>query len=86
MNCAEAEIRSIYTRWTRLEEDKREVSAQLKDLFAEAKGSGFDTKCLRAAFRQVAKLEEDRAAVEEHEAVVDLYVSALTRDAREEAA
>lgn len=70
-------IRSVHDRWLRLEEDKRAVGEDLKDLFAEAKANGFDTKALRAAFRMTRKRSEDAAAVEEHEAIVDTYMAAL---------
>lgn len=81
---ADDQIQSLYRRWLALEEQKKEVSDDLKELFAEARGSGFDGKALRAAFKRV--LTADDAATAEHEAIVDLYVGALTRVAREEAA
>jgi len=79
-------LRSIYDRWQRLETEKQSILDDLKELFSEAKAHGFDGKALRAAFRRTAKLEdaEERAKIEEHDELVDLYVSALTRDAREE--
>lgn len=80
---ADDRIKSIYDRWSRLEGEKKAISDDLKELFSEAKSNGYDTKALRAAFRDVAKAGD--AANQEHQALVDLYVDALTRDAREEA-
>ena len=74
-------LAGFYRRWEHLEEEKAALSADLRELFAEAKGNGFDTKALRAAFRRVAQAGD--AAADEHEALVDLYVTSLTRDARD---
>lgn len=68
-------IRSLFDRWQRLEEDKAAVSSDLKDLFAEAKGHGFDGKALRIAFRKVLKAND--VAEEELNTVVELYVGAI---------
>lgn len=86
---AQDQIRAFFERWQRLEEDKQAVSENLKELFAEAKGYGFDTKALRAVFRDKTK---DHAEREEFEAVYELYWNALgtvnanARDARDEPA
>lgn len=81
---SDARLKSIYSRWLRLEEAKQEISDDLKELFKEAKGDGYDGKAIRAAFRKVAKLEGDKAEeIREQDALVDLYIDALTRDARE---
>lgn len=83
---SDARLKSIYSRWLRLEEAKQEISDDLKELFKEAKGDGYDGKAIRAAFRKVAKLEGDKAEeIREQDALVDLYIDALTRDAREAA-
>lgn len=79
-NVADGQIRSFYDRWLRLEEEKASVSTDLKELFAEAKGNGFDGKALRESFRRVRNADD--ASVQEHDALVDLYVTSLTRDAR----
>jgi len=58
----------------RLEEEKKEVAEQIKEIYAEAKAFGFDTKALR----QVIKLRKvDRAEREEQEMVLDTYLLAL---------
>lgn len=69
-------LRNGYERWQRLEGEKQAISDDLKELFGELKGQGFDGKALRAAFRMVAKAGD--VAVEEHNAMVDLYVDSLT--------
>lgn len=74
------QLRSIFERWEKLEEEKRGISDDLKDLFAEAKANGYNGKALRIAFRHVQKMAsaEERSKLETLEADVDLYVSALT--------
>jgi len=80
-------IQAFFERWQRLEEEKVAISADLKELFAEAKANGFDTKVLRAVFRDKVADENER---NEFQAVYDLYWSALgtnyanARDARED--
>src|SRR5690606_36409114 len=68
-------LRNGFERWQRLEGEKQAISDDLKELFQELKGHGFDGKALRAAFRKVAKVDD--ADVQELNAVVDLYVDSL---------
>lgn len=70
---AQNQIRSIIERVERLELEKAEVAEQIKEVFAEAKGNGFDTKILR---KVVAYRRRDRAVVLEEEAIFDLYITA----------
>lgn len=70
-------LQSGYDRWLRLDEAKQAVADDLKDLFAEMKGNGLDTKALRASFRRVRDIAS--AEQQEHDALVDLYVASLTR-------
>jgi uncharacterized protein (UPF0335 family) len=85
---AEGQIKSFFQRWETIEAEKQQVADLMKDLFAEAKGFGYDTKALRAAFRLKAKQDLDSLADAEFEAIVDTYMSALNapsvqaRDAR----
>ncbi len=85
---ADGQIKSFFQRWERLEDEKKQISDLLKDLFAETKGFGYDTKALRAAFRRKVKEDLDNPADAEFEAVVDTYLSAINapsismRDAR----
>ncbi len=65
---------SFIERIERLEEDKAAVSQDLKEVYLEAKGEGFDAKIMR----EVVKLRrKDRARRLEEEALLDLYMSAV---------
>lgn len=67
-------LRSIIQRVERLEEEKKALSSDIKDIFAEAKSAGFDVKVLR----QVIRLrKQEPAEVEEQETLMDLYRRAL---------
>lgn len=67
-------LRSIIERIERLEEEKAAIMGDVKEVYAEAKGEGYDTKTLR----QVVRLRKmDRAQRQEQEALLDLYLSAL---------
>jgi uncharacterized protein (UPF0335 family) len=67
-------LRDFVERIERLEEDKKEISEDIKEVYGEAKGEGFDTKAMRALIR-LRKM--DRADRQEQEALLDLYLSAL---------
>ncbi|MES2834854.1 MAG: DUF2312 domain-containing protein [Pseudomonadota bacterium] len=71
---AQGRLRSIVERLERLEEDKKAVMADQKEVFAEAKGEGYDVKTLRKVLRIRA---QDKAKRQEEEAILDLYLSAL---------
>ncbi|EKE78459.1 DUF2312 domain-containing protein [Oceanibaculum indicum] len=67
-------LRSFVERIERLEEEKAALAADIREIFAEAKGVGFDTKILR----QVLKLRKlDREDRQEQETLLDLYMQAL---------
>lgn len=68
------QLRSIIERIERLEDEKKEVAEQIKEVYAEAKGNGFDVKTLRKVVSLRKKKVEDR---EEEEAMLDLYLHAL---------
>ena len=68
------QLRTIIERIERLDEEKREVSEQIKEVYAEAKGNGFDTKTLR---KVIALRKKDPNERSEEEAMLDLYMSAL---------
>ena len=67
-------LRQTIDRIERLEEEKKEVAEQIKEIYAEAKAFGFDTKALRQVIR-IHKV--DRAEREEQEMVLDTYLAAL---------
>jgi uncharacterized protein (UPF0335 family) len=71
---AQGQLKSIIERIERLEQEKAEIAEQIKEVFAEAKGNGFDTKILRKVVR-IRK--QDRAKRMEEEAILDLYLSAI---------
>ena len=71
---AQTQLKTIVERIERLEEDKAAVAADLKEVYAEAKGNGFDTKTLRKVVRY---RKQDRAKLQEEEALLDLYLSAI---------
>jgi uncharacterized protein (UPF0335 family) len=71
---ARDQLKSFIERIERLEEEKKTIADDIKDVFAEAKGNGFDTKALREILR-IRKQDADQLA--EHEAIVDLYKQAL---------
>ena len=71
---AQGQLKSIIERIERLEQEKAEVAEQIKEVFAEAKGNGFDVKTLRKVVR-IRKV--DRAKRQEEEALLDLYLSAI---------
>ncbi|MCV6598195.1 MAG: DUF2312 domain-containing protein [Mangrovicoccus sp.] len=69
-----ARLRSFIERLERLEEEKKELAEQIKEVFAEAKGEGFDTSAMRKILRLRKQDPDDRA---EEEAVLELYLTAL---------
>lgn len=71
---AQGQIRSIVERAERLDAEKAEIAEQIKEVFAEAKGNGFDVKALKKVIR-LRKI--DRAKRQEEEAILDLYMHAI---------
>ena len=71
---AKDQLKSIIERVERLEEDKRAISDDIKDVYSEAKGNGFDAKALR---RIVSLRKQDPDKRAEQEAILDTYMHAL---------
>lgn len=67
-------LRSLIERIERLEEEKRGLAADVKDVYAEAKSAGFDTKIMRQILKLRKMEEHDR---KEQEQLLDLYRQAL---------
>jgi uncharacterized protein (UPF0335 family) len=67
-------LKSFLERVERLEEEKATIAGDIKEVFAEAKGEGYDTKTMRKIIR-LRKM--DKAKRQEEEALLDLYLSAL---------
>src|SRR5438045_8623541 len=71
---AQGQLKSIIERIERLEVEKGEISEQIKEVKAEAKGNGFDVKIINKVVR-IRK--QDRAKRMEEDAILDLYLSAI---------
>nr|WP_321457217.1 DUF2312 domain-containing protein [uncultured Cohaesibacter sp.] len=68
------QLRAFVERIERLEEEKKAISDDVKDVYAEAKGNGFDVKAMRALIR-LRKLDTSERL--EMDALLDLYLHAL---------
>ena len=73
-SAAQTRLKTFIERVERLEEDKSAISADLKEVFLEAKGEGFDVKIMRKIVRL---RKQDRAKRLEEEALVELYIEAI---------
>lgn len=71
---AQTRLRTIIERVERLQEDKDAVSNDMKEVYAEAKGEGFDVKILR---KIISLRRMDKAKRLEMEAMIDLYLGAI---------
>ena len=71
---ARDQLKAIIERIERLEEEKKATSEDIRDVYAEAKGNGFDVKALRAIVR-MRKMDSDER--KEQEAVLETYMHAL---------
>lgn len=71
---AAEQLRQLIERIERLEEEKTNLAADIREVYAEAKGNGYDTKVIR----QILKIRKsDQAKLEEHEYLLDVYKRAL---------
>jgi uncharacterized protein (UPF0335 family) len=71
---ARDQLKTIVERIERLEEEKAAIAGDIKEVYAEAKANGFDTKTLR----QVVRIrKQDSAERQEQEALLDTYLHAL---------
>ena len=71
---AASQLRSFIERIERLEEEKKTISDDIKEVYAELKGSGFDSKAVREVIRLRKKEDFER---QEEEAMIKLYKDAL---------
>lgn len=71
---AKDQLKSIIERIERLEEEKKTISDDIKDVYAEAKGNGFDVKALRTIIRM---RKEDADKRQEQETILETYMLAL---------
>jgi uncharacterized protein (UPF0335 family) len=71
---AAGQLRAFVDRIERLEEEKKALAGDIKEVYAEAKGNGYDTKILRKVI-SIRKLED--AERQEQESLLELYMAAL---------
>ncbi|WP_024519017.1 DUF2312 domain-containing protein [Bradyrhizobium sp. Tv2a-2] len=71
---AKDQLKAIIERIERLEEEKKAISDDIRDVYAEAKGNGFDVKALRTIIRMRKEDPNDRA---EQETILETYLQAL---------
>lgn len=71
---AREQLRAFIERIERLEEEKATIANDIREVYAEAKGTGFDVKTLRAVVRL---RKQDKAERQEQMALLDLYLHAL---------
>ncbi|MDB5617072.1 DUF2312 domain-containing protein [Tardiphaga sp.] len=71
---AKDQLKAIVERIERLEEEKKTISDDIKDVYGEAKGNGYDVKALRTIIRMRKQDANERA---EQETILDTYLSAL---------
>ena len=71
---AQDQLRAFVERIERMEEEKAAIATDIKEIYAEAQGNGFDTKILR---KLVAIRKQDANERMEQEALLELYMSAL---------
>ena len=69
-----SQLRALCERIERLEDEKKAMSDDIREVYGEAKANGFDTKALRAVIRLRA---QEPAQRQEHEAILDLYKDAV---------
>jgi len=78
-NVAGEQLLSFIERAERLHEEKKGIENDLKELYAEAKGNGFDTKAMK---KILARRRKDYAELQEEEAIEELYLDAIERAER----
>ncbi|MBA4034447.1 MAG: hypothetical protein C0480_07595 [Bradyrhizobium sp.] len=71
---AKDQLKAIIERIERLEEEKKTISDDIRDVYAEAKGNGYDTKALRTIVRMRKQDANERA---EQETILETYMQAL---------
>jgi uncharacterized protein (UPF0335 family) len=71
---AAGQLRAFIERIERLEEEKKTIADDIKEVYGECKSTGFDTKAVRQLIRM---RKQDQAERQEAEAILDLYKAAL---------
>ncbi len=73
-NFAQGQLKALVERIERLEEEKKTVAGDIKEVYGEAKANGFDTKVLR---KVIGLRKKDANELQEEEAMIDIYMAAL---------
>ncbi|MFY9829024.1 MAG: DUF2312 domain-containing protein [Rhodoplanes sp.] len=73
-NAIANQLKAVVERIERLEEEKKAIADDIRDVYAEAKGNGYDIKALRAIVRL---RKQDKTERQEHEAILETYMHAL---------
>jgi uncharacterized protein (UPF0335 family) len=68
------QLKAFIERIERLEEEKAGIAGDIKEIYAEAKGTGFDTKAIR---KIISLRKQDHSERQEQEAILELYMQAL---------
>lgn len=68
------ELRQFIERWERLEAEKKDLADGQKEIMAEAKGRGYDVKCIR---KIIAERKRDATDMAEEQAILEMYREAL---------
>jgi uncharacterized protein (UPF0335 family) len=71
---AKGQLKAIIERIEKCEEEKKAISDDIKDIYGEAKGNGFDVKALRTIIRM---RKQDASERSEQETILELYMSAM---------
>lgn len=71
---AAGELRQFIEQYEQLDAEKKDVAEQMKEVLAEAKARGYDTKAMREV---IAQRKRDRDELAEHEAIVEMYKAAM---------
>ena len=73
-NAIASQLKAVVERIERLEEEKKAIADDIRDVYAEAKGNGYDVKALRSIIRL---RKQDKTERQEHEAILETYMHAL---------
>jgi uncharacterized protein (UPF0335 family) len=73
-NAIANQLKAVVERIERLEEEKKTIADDIRDVYAEAKGNGYDIKALRTIIRL---RRQDKTERQEHEAILETYMHAL---------
>jgi uncharacterized protein (UPF0335 family) len=70
---AQDQLQAFIERIERMEEEKAAIAADIKEIYSEAKGNGFDTKVMR----RIVNIRKNESKYHEQESLLELYMNAL---------